>query len=148
MIDFSKKFFVYGLGISGISVIQFLRNYNYDFKAYDDDNSKNKLLNKNEICKKQILLKNLKEASYICISPSISIRNHPILLKFKYKIILDLDILGSLIKSNVKTIGITGTEGKSTVGNYLNINLNKKNKSILLGNIGRTVLQKKIYVRL
>ena len=142
MIDFSKNFFVYGLGVSGLSVIKFLRNHKYAFKAYDDDN-KIKLLEKKEICKKEDLLKILKEFSYICISPSISIRNHPILLKFKHKIILDLDILGSLIENNVKTIGITGTEGKSTVGNYLNSTLNKKNKSILLGNIGKTVLQKK-----
>ena len=143
MIDFSKNFFVYGLGVSGLSVIKFLRNYRYAFKAYDDDNNKIKLLEKKEISKKEDLLKNLEEVSYICISPSISIRNHPILLKFKHKIILDLDILGSLIENNVKTIGITGTEGKSTVGNYLNSTLNKKNKSILLGNIGKTVLQKK-----
>ena len=142
MIDFSKNFFVYGLGVSGLSVIKFLRNHKYAFKAYDDDN-KIKLLEKKEICKSEDLLKILDEFSYICISPSISIRNHPILLKFKHKIILDLDILGSLIENNVKTIGITGTEGKSTVGNYLNSTLNKKNKSILLGNIGKTVLQKK-----
>ena len=143
MIDFSKNFFVYGIGVSGSSVIKFLRNYKHTFKAYDDDNNIIKLLEKKEICKKEDLLKILEEVSYICISPSISIRNHPILLKFKHKIILDLDILGSLIENNVKTIGITGTEGKSTVGNYLNSTLNKKNKSILLGNIGKTVLQKK-----
>ena len=145
MINFNKSFFVYGLGVSGISVIKFLRNYKYNFKAYDDDDSKIKLLKKREICKKENLLKILEEVSYICISPSISLINHPILLKFKHKIILDLDILGSLIEkeSNVKTIGITGTEGKSSVGNYLNSTLNKKNKSILLGNIGTTLLQKK-----
>jgi UDP-N-acetylmuramoylalanine--D-glutamate ligase len=145
LIDFGKNFFVYGLGVSGISVIKFLRNYKYNFKAYDDDINKIKLLKKKEICKKEKLLKILKEVSYICISPSISIKNHPILFKFKHKIILDLDILGSLIEkeNNVKTIGITGTEGKSSVGNYLNSTLIKKNKSILLGNIGKTILQKK-----
>ena len=139
MIDFTKNFFVYGLGISGKSVVKFLRNHNYNFKAHDDNNNKTELLKKKEKCKKENLVKTLKEVSYICVSPSISIRNHPILLKFKNKIILDLDILGSIIENKVKTIGITGTEGKSTVGNYLNNSLNKKYKSILLGNIGKTV---------
>ena len=54
MIDFNKSFFVYGLGVSGTSVINFLRNYKYNFKAYDDDDSKIKLLKKKKYVKKKI----------------------------------------------------------------------------------------------
>jgi len=83
------------------------------------------------------------KSSYIVVSPSIDIDVHPVLSKFKDKVITDIDILGSLIPDKVKVIAITGTEGKSSVCNYLNEVLNKKFKSILLGNIGRTILHKK-----
>lgn len=143
MIDFKKSFFVYGLGISGLSVVKFFRNNNHSFKAIDDNYSKNKLLFKKETCEKINLIKELANAFYIVVSPSIEIATHPTLSKYKKKIIIDIDILSSLISNKVITIAITGTEGKSSVSNYLQNFLNKKNNSILLGNIGKTVLQKK-----
>ena len=143
MIDFTKLFFIYGLGVSGKSVVKFLRNYNYSFSATDDNRLKNKFLFKNEYCQINNLTKILNKSSYIVVSPSIDIDLHPVLSKFKDKVITDIDILGSLIPDKVKVIAITGTEGKSSVCNYLNEVLNKKFKSILLGNIGRTILHKK-----
>lgn len=143
MINFNKNFFVYGLGISGLSVVKFFRNNSYNFKAIDDDPIKNKLLHKNEYCKNNNIIKELDNSSYIVVSPSINTTIHPILFKYKNKIIIDIDILGSLLSDKIKIIAITGTEGKSSVSNYLYNILKKKNKSILLGNIGKTVLQKK-----
>ena len=143
MIDFTKLFFIYGLGVSGKSVVKFLRNYNCSFSATDDNRLKNKFLFKNEYCQINNLTKILNKSSYIVVSPSIDIDVHPVLSKFKDKVITDIDILGSLIPDKVKVIAITGTEGKSSVCNYLNEVLNKKFKSILLGNIGRTILHKK-----
>ena len=143
MIDFTKLFFIYGLGVSGKSVVKFLRNYNCSFSATDDNRLKNKFLLKNEYCQINNLTKILNKSSYIVVSPSIDIDLHPVLSKFKDKVIIDIDILGSLIPDKVKVIAITGTEGKSSVCNYLNEVLNKKSKSILLGNIGRTILHKK-----
>ena len=143
MIDFTKLFFIYGLGVSGKSVVKFLRNYNCSFSAIDDNKLKNKFLLKNEYCQINNLTKILNKSSYIVVSPSIDIDVHPVLSKFKDKVITDIDILGSLIPDKVKVIAITGTEGKSSVCNYLDEVLNKKFKSILLGNIGRTILHKK-----
>jgi len=143
LIDFTKFFFIYGLGVSGKSVVKFLRNYNCSFSSIDDNRSKNNFLFKNEYCQINNLTKMLNKSSYIVASPSIDIDLHPVLSKFKDKVITDIDILGSLIPDKVKVIAITGTEGKSSVCNYLNEVLNKKSKSILLGNIGRTILHKK-----
>jgi len=143
LIDFTKFFFIYGLGVSGKSVVKFLRNYKYSFSARDDNELKNNFLLKNEYCENNKIIKMINKSSYIVVSPSINVDLHPILYKFKDKVITDIDILGSLIPNNVKVIGITGTEGKSSVCNYLNEILNQKCKSILLGNIGKMILHKK-----
>ena len=127
MIDFTKLFFIYGLGVT-LSHMFDLNND--DIRIVVDDNKlKNKFLLKNEYCQINNLTKILNKSSYIVVSPSIDIDVHPVLSKFKDKVITDIDILGSLIPDKVKVIAITGTEGKSSVCNYLNEVLNKKFKS-------------------
>ena len=68
-------------------------------------------------------------------------KNH-FLYKFKKQILIDLDFL-SLELSSQKTIGITGTEGKSTICSYINEFLSKKYRSKIIGNFGDTILDKK-----
>tara|TARA_X000000368_G_C23053122_1_gene722456 strand:+ start:1906 stop:3177 length:1272 start_codon:yes stop_codon:yes gene_type:complete len=147
VLDFKKKFFVYGLGVSGRSVVHFFRNNNIYFKATDDVDLKKKILKGKEKSSKKNINSELIKSDYIVVSPSINIKNHKILLKFKEKIIIDIDIIFSIISKKTKLIGITGTEGKSSVCFFLNNLLNLNYKSVILGNFGNTVLQRKNIIK-
>ena len=103
------SFLVYGLGLSGRSVVNFFqRNKIYNFKVWDDKQIK--LL-------KKYRTKNLKETlnkvDYIILSPGISSIKNKILNKYKNKILTDIDLF-FLKKIKSKSIIVTGTNGKST----------------------------------
>ena len=129
---------IYGYGISGKSIENYLINKNCNYNIYDDYK---KFKNKHFISKKY-LLKNLNKYNYFIVSPSIKIKKDHFLYKFRKKIIIDLDFL-SLEISNQKIIGVTGTEGKSTICSYLNQFLSKKYNTKIIGNFGDTILEKK-----
>jgi len=85
----------------------------------------------------------LKNSDYIILSPGISLKNTKYkkdLIKFKSKIITDLDLL-YICNSKTKTIVITGTNGKSTTCKIVD-HLLKKNqyKTLIGGNIGTPIL--------
>ena len=133
------SFLVYGLGITGKSVVKFFKkNKINNFQVWDDNNKKffkkKRPLNLN---------KSLKKIDYIVMSPGVNIntsRHGIILKKYKKKIITDLDLIFRL-KKFYKSIVVTGTNGKSTTCKIL-YHLLKKNKyeTILGGNIGTPVL--------
>ena len=133
------SFLVYGLGITGKSVVKFFKkNKINNFQVWDDNNKKffkkKRPLNLN---------KALKKIDYIVMSPGVNIntsRHGIILKKYKKKIITDLDLIFKL-KKFYKSIVVTGTNGKSTTCKIL-YHLLKKNKyeTILGGNIGTPVL--------
>ena len=133
------SFLVYGLGLSGHSVIRFFKkNKIKNFKVWDD--------NKYNIFKKYKTLnlkKTLNEVDYIILSPGISLLKNKHLLKFKKKIITDIDLF-YLTNKKSKTVVVTGTNGKSTTCKLLS-HLLKKNKlkSSLGGNIGTPILDLK-----
>ena len=129
---------IYGYGISGKSIENYLINKNCNYNIYDDYK---KFKNKHFISK-NYLLKNLKEFNYFIVSPSIKIKKDHFLYKLRKKIIIDLDFL-SLEISNQKIIGVTGTEGKSTICSYLFQFLSKKYSTKIIGNFGDTILEKK-----
>ncbi len=139
MIDLSKKFLIYGFGISGKSISRYLHNKNSYYKIYDDNLV---LSNIKNIIRKNTLIKNLKNFDYFVVSPSIKINKKHLLFPFKNKILIDLDFL-SLELNDQTIIGVTGTEGKSTTCQYLFQNLYKKYKSTIIGNFGNTILEKK-----
>jgi UDP-N-acetylmuramoylalanine--D-glutamate ligase len=136
-----KSFAVYGLGATGRSVIKFLNKKKIKNLSYFDDNKvKNpfkKLISKNYFAKK------LDESDYIILSPGISIEKSKLkkkLLKNRHKIITDLDIF-YLINSKIRTIVVTGSNGKSTTCKIIEHLLNKNNiNSKLGGNIGKPIL--------
>ncbi len=135
--DFKKSsFLVYGLGVTGLSVIKFFnKNKIKNFKIWDD-NQKNKFKN----LKAKNLTKTLNQVDYVVLSPGISLINNKILRKFKKKIITDIDLFYSTKKKS-KTIVVTGTNGKSTTCKLLAHLLRKnKFKSLLGGNIGTPIL--------
>ncbi len=139
MINLKKKFLVYGYGVSGKSISKYLENKKSEYNIYDDYKIPNNL--KNTINKKN-LIKNIKTFDYFVVSPSIKIDKNHFLFAFKKKIIIDLDFLYLEINKQI-IIGVTGTEGKSTTCQYLSQSLSRKYKNIIIGNFGKTILEKK-----
>ena len=133
----NKKILIYGLGKSGLSTLQFLKNKSEVF-LYDD--LKKNL--KNSISYKSILKKKF---DFIIISPGIDINKCKLskfLKKNSKKIYTDLDIFYSFYKNNC--ISVTGTNGKSTTCQLLyEILLNHKYDVRLVGNIGNPILSAK-----
>ena len=147
-VDFNlskKSFAIYGLGITGSSVINFFKKNSLKNYVVWDDNEQvlKKKFGFKYLDEKKKFLKNLNFVDYIIISPGIKIEKaklRKILLKNKRKIITDLDIF-FMINTKVKTIVVTGTNGKSTTCKIINHVLNKNNiKSALCGNIGSPIL--------
>jgi UDP-N-acetylmuramoylalanine--D-glutamate ligase len=134
------SFLVYGLGLSGQSVIKFFRKKNIkNYKVWDD---KQKKLFKHKRVKN--LNKSLNSVDYIVLSPGISLLDKKILIKFKKKIITDIDLL-YLTNKQFKSIVVTGTNGKSTTCKLISHLLKKNKFNVLLGgNIGTPILDLKI----
>ncbi len=130
------SFLVYGLGLTGSSVVKFFKKKKIsNFKVYDD---KNKNLFKSYRTKN--LNKSLKQVDYIVLSPGISLYKKKNLQKYKKKIITDLDLF-YLENKKFKSIVVTGTNGKSTTCKLIDHVLKKnKFKSLLGGNIGKPLL--------
>ena len=134
------SFLVYGLGLSGQSVVRFFKKKNIKNFEVWDDNQKNLFKNK----RTKNLKKSLNNVDFIVLSPGISLINKKNLTKFKKKIITDIDFL-FLTNKNFKSIVVTGTNGKSTTCKLIS-HLLKKNKFKVLigGNIGTPILDLKI----
>ena len=137
-----KTFAIYGLGLTGISVIKFLKRSKVKkYCLWDDKQSIRKKFgikgNKNFFSSK------LDFVDFIVMSPGINIKKSKIrktLQKNKKKIITDIDLF--YMTANVsKSIVVTGTNGKSTTCKILEHVLKKnKIKAILGGNIGKPIL--------
>ena len=137
MINLKNKFLIYGYGISGKSVEKYLINNDSKYNIYDDF----KKLNHKRAISKKYLLNKINDYDYFVISPSIKIDRNHILYKYKNKILIDLDFL-SLEISSQKLIGITGTEGKSSICSYVSEILSKKYRTKIIGNFGNTIIDK------
>ena len=134
------SFLIYGLGLTGNSVVNFFKkNEIYKYKIWDDNNKK--LYKKGNRCKN--LKEIVKKTDFIILSPGINLnksKNKKILLKYKKKIITDIDLI-YLTKKNLKTIVVTGTNGKSTTCKMIHCMLKNNNHKVVLGgNIGTPVL--------
>ena len=133
------SFLVYGLGLSGRSVINFFkRNGIKKFKVWDDNK-------KNEYKKyrPKNLIHTFNQVDYIILSPGISLLKNKKLNKFKKKIITDIDLF-YLYNDKFKSIVVTGTNGKSTTCKLIAHLLHKNNfKYSLGGNIGTPILNLK-----
>ena len=136
-----KSFAIYGLGLTGKSVVKFLKkNRVKKIFTWDDFSRKNNLKQK-----KRFRL-TLNSVDHIVVSPGININKSDfkkILFKNKKKILTDLDLF--FLKNNVKkSVVITGTNGKSTTCALIHHILKKnKIKNELAGNIGKPILDLK-----
>ena len=103
------SFLIYGLGISGRSVVKFFKKKKIkNFKVWDD---KEKKLFKKKRSKN--LKQTLKQVDYIVLTPGINLLKNKTLKKYEKKIITDIDLF-YLYKKKSKSIVVTGTNGKST----------------------------------
>ena len=141
--NLKKNFFlVYGLGLTGKSVVNFFEKNKIKNYEVWDDKIKNIFSNK----RSKNLNKTLQKVNYIILSPGISlnIKKNYKLKKFKRKFITDLDLI-FLLKKFSKSIVVTGTNGKSTTCKILEHLLkHNKYKALLGGNIGTPILDLKI----
>ena len=113
-----KNFAIYGLGVTGRSVINYFNKHGFkNYIGWDDDNDVfRKSIGPDYKIMKRNFLKVVNFVDYIIISPGIKINKaklKKILLKNKKKIITDLDLF-YLINQDIKSIVVTGTNGKST----------------------------------
>ncbi len=130
------NFCIYGLGSTGMSVVNYFKRKKFsNYQVWDDNIKKKK--------EEKIYSNHLDSTDYIILSPGISLKKAKLkkkLIKNKHKIITDLDLF-YLLNPKIKSIIVTGTNGKSTTCKILEHVL-KKNKinASLGGNIGRPVL--------
>jgi UDP-N-acetylmuramoylalanine--D-glutamate ligase len=131
---------IYGLGKSGLSTFEFLKNKSRVF-IYDD--FKSKIYNPN-VKKKIISYQKVINFNFdrIIISPGIDVNKCKLsnFLKKNYdKVFTDLDIFYSFFKN--KCITVTGTNGKSTTSQLLyEVLLDQRYDVKLAGNIGTPIL--------
>ena len=144
--NFKKfSFLIYGLGSTGLSVIQYFKKRKVqDFYVWDDNLQLRKKFGLKKI---KNLNDILKKVDYIILSPGISLRRSKYkkeLKKYQKKIITDIDLL-YLTNSKLNSIVVTGSNGKSTTCKIIYHLLKKNNFNVLLGgNIGKPVLDFKI----
>ena len=133
-----NSYAIYGLGLSGNSAFKFLKKKNIK-KIFTWDDKKNR----NDKNKINLFKKNLDEVDYIIISPGINIQKTKFkskLLKNKKKLITDIDLF-YMQKMSVKSIVITGTNGKSTACKLIQHIFKTSKLDVQLGgNIGKPVL--------
>ena len=134
------SFLVYGLGLSGQSVVKFFKKNNIKNYEVWDDKKKKLFKDRRAINLKETLDK----VDYIVLSPGINLIDKKYLKKFARKIIIDIDFL-YLTNKNFKSIVVTGTNGKSTTCKLITHLLQKNRYKVLLGgNIGTPILDLKI----
>ena len=131
-----KSFCIYGLGATGMSVVNYFNKNNFmRYDVWDDNISAKTKLNNFSM--------ELDKADFIVMSPGISIKKAKLkksLIKNKNKIITDLDLF-YLFNPNIKSIVVTGTNGKSTTCKIIEHVLKKNNINVSLGgNIGKPIL--------
>ncbi len=141
-LDFKKaSFLIYGLGSTGISVVKYFKKKKIkNFYVWDDSL---KLRRKFYLNKINNLKTILNKVDFIVLSPGVSLKTTKYkkdLIKHRKKIITDIDLL-YLRSPKIKSIVVTGSNGKSTTCKIIT-HLLKKNKFqvALGGNIGNPVL--------
>lgn len=122
------KYLIIGFSKSGKAVYDKLKDE--DVTIYDDN-----ILGKN-IINYNYLKKNLPLFDLGIISPGfdISSKRYRLIHSLCREIISEIDF--SYLRNNISIIGITGSNGKTTLATYLNYFISLKYKTFLCGNIG------------
>ena len=114
-----KLFAVIGLGKSGVSCVRYLKKFGYNVVAFDEKKSCAKLLELEKefsICTYSNLDNTvLNEADVLVISPGISLKRAEIVSQIKRGADVFGDVELFMREAQAKVVGITGSNGKSTV---------------------------------
>lgn len=142
----NSKIYILGLARSGYEVAKLLSKYNNEITITDckeQDNDKVKELENLGV--KVIITDNQDEYldstyNYVIKNPGVKL-NHPVVLKaenLNIKVVNELEVAYNFLPKNVKVIGITGSNGKTTTTTltYEILKEKYKNKVHLGGNIG------------
>ncbi|MFA5593518.1 MAG: UDP-N-acetylmuramoyl-L-alanine--D-glutamate ligase [Micavibrio sp.] len=137
---------VCGLGLSGLSVAKALIAANVKVAAWDDNEEKRLAAEKENIPLLDFTLSGLAGYAALILSPGIPLylpQPHPAVLRAREAgvgIIGDLEILHR-INHGRETIGVTGTNGKSTTTALISHIMRSAGMDVMTGgNIGRAVL--------
>ncbi len=137
-----KSFFVFGLGISGLSTALFLKKRSQSIFCWDDNPKKRNNAKQKKLDVNNYNSVDFSKIDFVITSPIINHRLRdvsPIIKKAKknkVEIISDLELMEIFNVRNVK-IGVTGTNGKSTTTKFIQSSLLSKTQSIFAcGNIG------------
>ena len=138
----NKSFLVYGLGLTGRSVLKFLKKAKAkNIYLWDDNISLRKKFNLRE--NNHSIKRKFSEVDYIVLSPGISLRKSnkkEQLNKNQRKIITDIDLF-FLTNKIFKSVVVTGTNGKSTTCSIIKKVLSDSGyNTVAVGNIGKPIL--------
>ena len=137
-----KNFLIYGLGLTGLSVLKFLKKTKAKKIFLWDDNIKLRKKFKIQSIESS-LKKKIVQCDHIVLSPGISLlksKNKKLLKQNKEKIITDIDLF-FLTNKIYKSVVVTGTNGKSTTCSIIQKVLTFSGfKTIAVGNIGKPIL--------
>ena len=146
----TDQILILGMGITGLSLLNYLSKKNKTISVYDQNKSLDKL---KEITKNyevqnlyigdvnKLIFNNI---SSVAVSPGVKLESEvkEKLKKNHVEIINDLYLLAQEIEgSNIKLIGVTGTNGKTTTCSIIKFLLLQQGiKAEVVGNIGKPVL--------
>lgn len=142
-----NKYFVFGMGKTGLSVANFLKRNNENAIYFDSrknppqlDDFK-KLFTKENIFIEKIETKNIDDVTHVIVSPGINDNNDllKIFRKNNIPILSDIDLY--VENTSKRFVAITGTNGKSTVTELVSFLCNNAGvKSSAGGNLGTPAL--------
>lgn len=137
----NKPVLVYGLGKSGVSTVKALRKAGAEIVIGDDNADNLKKFKNLEIYEDQ----DLSNFAFVVLSPGIPLTHpepHDVVKKAQEagtEIICDIELF-MRIYPDVHTIGVTGTNGKSTTSALINHIINNCDLTAeLAGNIGKAI---------
>jgi UDP-N-acetylmuramoylalanine--D-glutamate ligase len=145
-----KKIVVVGLGVSGYAATSLLLSHNYDVIAVDRNIDTLKLTDKFKVFvgdnrvtltadAEEIIWDNIIE---VVVSPGITLTNSIIVEAKKngVNVISEVELALRFLPCNICCIGITGTNGKTTVTKMTEFIINRANrKAIAVGNVGVSI---------
>lgn len=142
-----KKAIVLGLGKSGTSAVTLLINHDFEVIAIDDFVDDHTFAEKKNLFPEVKVLREINEEDFnstqlFILSPGIA-WNHPAIVKakkYKIEIIGEVELAFRILKPKCCCIGVTGTNGKTTV-TLLIEHILKSNgiNALAVGNIGLPV---------
>lgn len=136
----NKTYFVYGLGISNQAAVKALQKAGAKLLLWDDDAEARALYDDKLLCDPELI--DWDKVSTVVSAPGIPPANTVLKAADERAkpIICDIDLLMQA-EPKTKIIGVTGTNGKSTVTALIHHILNAEGKAQMGGNIGTPALE-------